>query len=182
MPTVFTHCVVALAASKLCARRTAPTRELWGWSIVCSILPDIDVLAFKFGIPYEAFWGHRGFTHSFAFAFLTALLVVFVLWREPRSRTANARLVVYFTLLTASHGLLDAATNGGLGIALLSPFDTTRYFLPLRPLEVSPIGGAFFSSRGAIVLVNEILWVWVPCVAVLLLLKLQTRRQQARQL
>ncbi|WP_374693704.1 metal-dependent hydrolase [Microbulbifer sp. TB1203] len=26
-----------------------------------SVLPDLDVVAFKFGIPYESQWGHRGF-------------------------------------------------------------------------------------------------------------------------
>ncbi|NIM12838.1 MAG: hypothetical protein GTO45_29905 [Candidatus Aminicenantes bacterium] len=52
-------------------------------------------------------------------------------------------------MLTASHGVLDAFTNGGLGIALLSPFDTTRHFSPWQPIEVAPIGiWAFFSDWG----------------------------------
>jgi hypothetical protein len=33
-------------------------------------------------------------------------------------------------LATAGHGLLDAMTNGGLGLAFFSPFDNHRYFLP----------------------------------------------------
>ncbi|NIM77978.1 MAG: hypothetical protein GTO20_04240 [Candidatus Aminicenantes bacterium] len=57
--------------------------------------------------------------------------------------------MLYFFLLTASHGVLDAFTNGGLGIALLSPFDTTRHFSPWQPIEVAPIGiWAFFSDWG----------------------------------
>ncbi|MHC4444672.1 MAG: hypothetical protein ACYTF1_17650 [Planctomycetota bacterium] len=43
-------------------------------------------------------------------------------------------------MITASHGLLYALTDGGLGIALLSPFDTTRYFFGWIPIQVSPIG------------------------------------------
>jgi inner membrane protein len=60
--------------------------------------------------------------------------------------------------------VLDAFTNGGLGIAFLSPFDTTRYFFPFHPIEVSPIGGRFFSERGSSALESEFIWVWVPSI------------------
>jgi inner membrane protein len=46
--------------------------------------------------------------------------------------------VIFFFLLTASHGILDAFTNGGLVIALFSPFSNERYFFPWTPIEVSP--------------------------------------------
>ena len=74
-------------------------------------------------------------------------------------------LLLYFFLATVSHGLLDALTNGGLGVAFFSPFDTTRYFFPFRPIQVSPIGAHFFSARGISVVQSELLWVWLPCVA-----------------
>ena len=45
---------------------------------------------------------------------------------------------------TLSHGLVDMLTNGGLGVALLAPFDNGRYFFPFRPIEVSPLGIANF--------------------------------------
>ncbi len=65
----------------------------------------------------------------------------------------------------ASHGLLDALTNGGLGIAFFSPFSNRRWFLPWRVLEVSPIGLlALFSRRGLRVLGSEVRYVWVPCL------------------
>src|SRR6267378_8050335 len=44
----------------------------------------------------------------------------------------------FFFLATASHGLLDAMTNGGLGVAFFAPFCDTRYFLPWQPIVVSP--------------------------------------------
>jgi inner membrane protein len=47
---------------------------------------------------------------------------------------------LYFFLSAASHGLLDALTDGGLGVAFFSPFEQTRYFFPVRPVAVSPIG------------------------------------------
>ena len=56
-------------------------------------------------------------------------------------------------------------TDGGLGIAFFSPFDPTRYFLPWRPILVSPIGAGFFSQRGAAVLWSELLWVWPAALA-----------------
>ncbi len=42
--------------------------RLLATAAVCSVLPDIDVLAFHFGIPYASEFGHRGFTHSIFFA------------------------------------------------------------------------------------------------------------------
>jgi len=40
-------------------------------------------------------------------------------------------------------------TDGGMGVAFFSPFDTTRYFLPWRPILVSPISVMrFLSERG----------------------------------
>lgn len=70
---------------------------------------------------------------------------------------------IFFFLISASHGILDALTNGGLGIALLAPFDNTRYFFSWRPIMVSPISvGAFFSKWGLMVIKRELLWVWLP--------------------
>jgi inner membrane protein len=76
-------------------------------------------------------------------------------------------LFLYFFLCAASHGVLDAMTNGGLGVAFFSPLDTTRYFFPVRPVLVSPIGiGDFFSAQGVRILVSEATWIWLPsCVA-----------------
>ena len=59
------------------------------------------------------------------------------------------RLFLYFFLCAASHGVLDAMTNGGLGVAFSPLFDTTRYFFPVRPVLVSLIEiGEFFSEYG----------------------------------
>jgi len=71
-------------------------------------------------------------------------------------------LFLWFTAVTLSHGLLDAMTNGGRGIAFFSPFSNHRYFFPWRPIQVSPIGVGFFSPRGLRVLASESLWIWAP--------------------
>jgi inner membrane protein len=90
-------------------------------------------------------------------------------------------MFTYVFLATASHGLLDAMTNGGLGVAFFSPFVNQRYFLPWRPILVSPISVTrFFSVRGYDVLRSELFWVWIPAFllgALVLVLK-RTRRPE----
>jgi inner membrane protein len=79
------------------------------------------------------------------------------------------RLVLgaYLFLATASHGFLDALTNGGLGVAFFAPFNNNRYFFPWRPIQVSPISlGKFLSQRGYLVLKSELLWIWLPTALV----------------
>ncbi len=69
----------------------------------------------------------------------------------------------FFGLITASHGVFDAMTNGGLGIAFFSPFDQTRYFFPVTPIEVSPIGiKRFVGPPGVSILWFEFLWILLP--------------------
>ena len=55
-------------------------------------------------------------------------------------------------------------TDGGLGVAYFAPFSNARYFLPWRPILVSPISVAgFFDARGLRVLASEAVWIWLPC-------------------
>lgn len=163
MASLISHAVAALGIGAAFYKPDLP-RRAWVLGAACSILPDADVVGFHFGVRYGDFWGHRGFTHSLLFAVILATLVVLLAFRNiaPRER---ALLWFYFFLATASHGFLDAMTGGGLGVAFFSPFDTARYFLPWRPILVSPIGIArFFSPRGLAVLRSEIVWVWLPSV------------------
>jgi inner membrane protein len=135
---------------------------------LCAVAPDLDVVSFRFGIPYEALLGHRGFSHSLVFALLLGTSATLLL-RIAFRRDARLPLVLTLALLvlaTASHGVLDAMTDGGLGVAFFSPFDSTRYFLPWRPIAVSPLGvERFFSARGLEVVRSEALWVGLPALA-----------------
>jgi inner membrane protein len=130
------------------------------------VLPDADVIGYHWlYVPYSSFLGHRGFFHSPFFAALGSLFVIFTFFRQKAAVGKRGWLFLYFFILTASHGILDAMTNGGYGIALLSPLSNQRYFLPWTPLEVSPLGvNAFFSQRGLTVLRNEFIWIWVPSI------------------
>lgn len=135
MASAFGHAAVAYALGKFTSK---PLRnwKLFLLGIICSIIPDADVISFSLGIPYESFWGHRGFTHSLFFAFAFGGFVAFFLYPKQRKKWSGFILWMYFFLATASHSLLDAMTSGGLGVAFFSPFDNTRYFLPWRPIKV----------------------------------------------
>jgi inner membrane protein len=154
---------------------TARPMPLLFWTMAAGLpmMPDLDVLAFRFGIPYEAFWGHRGFTHSLLFALLVAVPAAVLTYR--RLRIPFADWCGFLFLAVASHGLLDALTNGGLGIAFFAPFNDRRFFFPWQPIEVSPIGMSFFSARGWDTLRSELLWVWVPTAAMLALVEVGRR-------
>lgn len=174
MASLFTHAVVGAAIGD--AGRPAWNKDWRYWAIViaCSILPDIDSVGFRLGVPYGSLWGHRGMTHSLLFAFIVAIFAAMLLEsRFDRQR----RLAIVFFLAMVSHSILDAMTNGGLGVAFFSPLNTHRYFFPWRPILVSPIGpDRFFGERGLRILGNEILWVWCPTLILFVLIKLLQRR------
>jgi inner membrane protein len=177
-----THTVVAGAAGLAVGPAGLPAR-FWVLSAFCSMFPDADVMAFVFGIPYGHPFGHRGFFHSPFFGLLLGMVVVFLFFREMKFLSRRQVLVaVYFSCLTASHGILDAFTNGGLGIALLAPFDQGRYFFPWTPIVVSPIGiRAMFSTWGLRVMVSEVKWIWLPALMVVILTRvLRSAMERAR--
>ena len=160
MASVLSHPAVPLAV----AVALGPTRvppALTAAACVASVLPDIDALGFLAGIPYGHPLGHRGFTHSIVFALVVGAAAALLC--GPLQATPLAAFAVVF-LAAASHGVLDAMTTGGLGVAFFSPFSNRRYFLPWRAIVVSPIGvTSFFSSWGLRVLRSELLWIWLPC-------------------
>lgn len=177
MPTIFSHAIFSASLGAAYATEPMPAR-FWVWAGLCSVLPDLDVIAFAFGIPYQSMWGHRGVTHSLLFALLAGWAIARWTFSDADLKWMNrsrASRVMFFSLATASHLALDSLTNGGLGVALFAPFDDTRYFAPWRPIRVSPIGADFFSARGARVLASELLWVWLPALAIVLLGRLYHR-------
>jgi inner membrane protein len=157
VPTIFTHPAVPLGLAPWFRRLP---RSLIATAAIASSLPDVDVLAFRYHIPYDSPLGHRGLTHSLAFAITLALLLALPY------RSQFARAFTFLAISIASHGLLDAMTNGGKGVGFFIPFSTKRYFLPWRPIRVSPIGATNFVGHAWPVLRSELLWVWLPCAVV----------------
>lgn len=176
MASAFSHAFVALALGRA-TPHPVMTRQVLYVGMACSMVPDLDVIGFSFGIRYGDLWGHRGLTHSLFFAGLLSAVLA-GLWYRRESTSAKAWLFVYFFLCTASHGVLDAMTDGGLGVAFFSPFDTSRYFFAVRPVAVSPIGiGEFFTADAFRVLASEVTWIWIPTLGVWLLVRSLQRIQ-----
>lgn len=161
MPTILTHALIPLAAGVALGSRRLPPR-LVGAGMLAAMLPDADVVALKLGIEYAHALGHRGASHSLAFALASgAVAAGGARWlRAPAMAT-----LLFIALSAASHPLLDMLTDGGLGVALLWPWSEARHFAPWRVIEVSPFANRFFSARGAEVLLSEFRWVWVPVLA-----------------
>lgn len=137
------------------------------YSILLTILPDADVIGFGLGIQYEDMLGHRGFSHSIVFALLVSFLIAKFRLKYTGKYLYQGVIVLF--LSTISHGILDGFTNGGLGVGYFIPFDSTRYFFPFTPIEVSPIGiRNFLSMRGLEVLWSEAKLVWIPSLLIFL--------------
>jgi inner membrane protein len=163
MASLFTHVLIGALQGGTGKRHWRKSRAFWLIATLCSMLPDLDVIGFKMGVHYGDLWGHRGMTHSLLFAAMIGVAAA-ACFHEPWQE--KWKMAFLFFVITATHGVLDALTNGGLGVAFFSPFDTHRYFFPWRPIQVSPIGiQAFFTQRGLYVMKNELLWFWCPVIA-----------------
>lgn len=136
------HVAVGMAAARI---QGGGAWRMALWSAL-SLLPDADVIAFTLGIPYGAPFGHRGASHALATA-AAAGLAAALLARSPRPSDRRRVGLLAFAVV-ASHGLLDALTDGGRGVALLWPFSNERLFAPVRPIPVAPIGARILSERG----------------------------------
>ncbi|TGK25572.1 metal-dependent hydrolase [Leptospira yasudae] len=163
MPTIMTHTAVPISFWIAFGNKFIPWRLLLA-GILFSILPDADVIAFKFGIPYEDDWGHRGFSHSILFGFSLSLFAcVLVRWFRARIEV----ILLFLCVSIVSHGVLDAMTSGGLGVGFLIPYSSERFFFDQRPIRVSPIGiKNFLTERGLSVLKSEWSTVWIPLLSI----------------
>ncbi|WP_275315127.1 metal-dependent hydrolase [Tenacibaculum bernardetii] len=169
MASIFGHALASFAIGKGFSKSIVNCKFLL-LGICCAIVPDADVIGFSFGVKYSSFWGHRGFSHSLLFAFILGILITLIFYRKEIFTKKGAVLILFFTICTASHAILDALTTGGLGVAFFSPFDTSRYFFPWRPIKVSPIGiERFFGERGVKVLMSEFIWIGIPIIIYMLI-------------
>ncbi len=160
MASVITHSLLGFGLAMMLPK-SKRNPMLVGVATLAPSIPDLDSLGFYAGIPYENFFGHRGFFHSFLFAILLGSGIALLL-KKNNSRPLIFT-IVFFSFIIATHGILDALTTGGKGVALLSPFDNTRFFLPWRVIQVSPMYiSQFFGEWGREVLFSEMLYVWLP--------------------
>ncbi|GAA3997221.1 metal-dependent hydrolase [Hymenobacter fastidiosus] len=177
MASIFGHVALGVTLGKLLLPDPRYLRY-WLLAAACAFLPDIDVVGFRFQVPYASLWGHRGLTHSlFAAAMVASASVALVRLFHRQAGPPPGRLWVLVFLATASHGVLDAMTTGGLGVAFFSPFRLERYFFGFNPIEASPTGiRQFVGSTVWRVLQSEAIWVALPCALLLTVQRLFSRQ------
>ena len=176
MPTVFSHAIAGLAIATVIRSRSF-FGHLALVGALCAAVPDLDVVTVRFGVPWGHVLGHRGITHSLTFAAALAAVLAVTLFRGPAWSGRRGGLWLVLFLATASHGVLDAMTTGGPGVAFFAPFDDTRYFLPWRPIPVSPMRvSSFFTRRGLDILEAEVFLIWLPAAAIVVVGALARRR------
>lgn len=146
MATIVTHFIVGSSIALPFCRDSATASSIRPWAVVVSagllsFLADLDVM-YMHWVPYRAFLGHRGFWHSpFAGILISVMLAVFV---GLLVRNISARAVMLLAGIWAaacvSHPLLDAMTDGGLGVMMFFPCTVDRFFFTWRPIHVAMIG------------------------------------------
>jgi len=161
MASIISHAAAGAALSIAFAPDGAPGRY-WPVAIATAVLPDAD--SFLYHFRYYSALGHRGFFHSPFLGLIISFLLMILFFRDETLFSACwFRYFFIFFLVWTSHGLLDALTNGGRGVAFFSPFSSKRYFFPWTPIQVSPMGiKPFFTSWGWSVLKSEFVWIWLP--------------------
>jgi inner membrane protein len=110
-----------------------------------ALLPDADVLGMSMGFEYDGHFGHRGFTHSLAFA---AVIAAVAFWVARRWGTRPWLTAVLAFMAVASHGLLDAMTYRTKGVPFFYPLTDARFTFPWRHIPPAPVGTRFLSQRG----------------------------------
>lgn len=168
MATIFSHALVGTTIVSALPLRHRQSRN-YVIGALTAMIPDLDYIGFVSQVPYASPWGHRGLTHSIVFAI--ACGVFFSLIGSRKGGIGRTGLSLLFFATTISHGLLDACTNGGLGVAFFAPYSHVRYFFTHHPILVSPMGPSFFSLRGLNVLISEFAWIVLPCLAFIFLRK-----------
>ncbi len=163
MPTVFAHAAVGWSLAQIWPKARAE-RWLPPVAAVLAAVPDADVLLMRAGF-HDGLLSHRALTHSITFAISGGLIATAALRRRIAPTLGSASLFGLITVAIGSHGLLDAFTDGGAGIAFFAPFSTARYFMPWHPIPVAPLSAAAMVSRRGLELLGFETALFGPFVA-----------------
>lgn len=164
MASLLAHAALPVLAQRLLPAPAGLSRRL-GWvAMLLACAPDLDVLGYAFGVRHTELLGHRGLTHGLPFAALLAAGATALWFRAlPWGSPALWRVFGVLFAAAASHGLLDAATAGEVGVALLSPLSGRRLWLPWKLLPSCPLGmKEYLGFWGLLTLANELLYAVLP--------------------
>ncbi|HEX4632525.1 MAG TPA: metal-dependent hydrolase [Gemmatimonadales bacterium] len=163
----------ALAGAAVGALYQGPERRrVMTLAAICAVAPDLDLIGWPLGVPFQAPLGHRGLTHSIPFAVLigAAAAAAFLRMLPSRDRLIAGLVLV---LATATHSLLDALTTySPTGPAFWAPFSNARYRFLWTPLTGE---GGFRTGFG-----REALYVCLPALVVILGIEWWRRGQAKR--
>tara|TARA_Y100000996_G_C22397717_1_gene591849 strand:+ start:21 stop:554 length:534 start_codon:yes stop_codon:yes gene_type:complete len=169
MPTIISHSLIGVFASKIFKISHKP--KFWILSLICPVLPDVDMIGYYLGVPYDHLFGHRGISHSIFFSLLIGFFVYFLFFRkENLSKFKSFVIFIYFSFITMSHLLLDMFTNATHGIPFFAPFHNTRYFFPYTPINAPSLNiEYFFREQFFEVLIGELILILISILALLLI-------------
>ncbi|MBX2842501.1 MAG: metal-dependent hydrolase [Flammeovirgaceae bacterium] len=118
----------AAVGEAVCGKKIGNKAMIWG--AIAGTIPDLDVMLAPFQDTVQYLSNHRGFTHSFLFAFLFSPLFAWVLLKiYPNGKAGFKDWTLLFFLGFVTHIALDSFTTWG-----------TQLFYPF-----SNYGVAFYS-------------------------------------
>jgi inner membrane protein len=157
------HAIVGAAAGAL-YQAPRDRRRVIAVAAICAVVPDLDLIGWPLGVSTFTLFGHRGLSHSIAFAVVLGIVAaVALLPAAPRRDRVVAAAVLI--LATATHSVLDAMTTySPTGPAFWAPFSNQRYRFSWMPLTGA--GGlqtdfgqeALYACLPALVLIVSIEW------------------------
>lgn len=102
----------AAVGEAVCGKKAGNKAILWG--AVAGTIPDLDVLSAPFlELPDELYF-HRGITHSFFFAVITAPVFGWLVHKlYPKDETTYRDWTLLFLLGFVTHAILDSFTTWG---------------------------------------------------------------------
>lgn len=119
-----THVVLGACIGELILDKNAGRKAVL-WGALAQSVPDIDFIA-GFWMPLTSeLLAHRGFTHSFLFAYLASFFLALIAARWHKTEPISLRKWFFFFLIEiACHLFLDAMNNYGIG--WFEPFSDKR--------------------------------------------------------
>lgn len=168
MASPWAHAIAGAAAG---AFYQAPRqrRRVITLAAICAVAPDLDLIGWPLGISPFAPLGHRGLSHSIAFAVALGAVVAVTLLPAVtrRERVAAAAVLI---LATVTHSVLDALTTyAPTGPAFLAPVSNHRYRFAWLPLTGA---GGLATDFG-----REAVYVCLPALVLIVLTEWWRRRQ-----
>jgi inner membrane protein len=172
MPSLLGHAVAGLAITESFSRAKLP-RRTWVLAPLCAVAPDLDWFLSFLNIHKNHIMNHRGVAHSLFGALLLAAAILLVTYRRHQR---SGQLWLCLSLAALSHGIMDACTSGGVGVALFMPFSDSRWVCVWRPIRVAPLPMGredcylFLAS-----LLTEAIWIGLPALALILWSRLRRK-------